>query len=218
MNVPLHLLPAWLTLCIAVFVSGYSFRWLNTYYRLLASFLWITTAANLFGFLSIKHTGTNLSVLPILSLATLLIFTKIYLDEFLQERPPILLVMVISAVIIILFDVYFSYNGLSVRHFYALGTVASDFCIVWFCLYYFWKSLKGEEQLDRELWILSGGFLIYFSICTLLFFSINFLINESLKVVAPFWMLNAFSASFFYSFLSYRMWKYGRFQKRLATV
>lgn len=218
MNVPLHLLPAWLTLGIAVLVSGYFFRALNTYYKLLAGFLWVTTAANLFGFLSIKHTGTNLSVLPVLSLATLLIFTKIYLDEFLQERPPILLILVASAVVIILFDVYFSYNGLSVRHFYALGTVASDLCIVLFCLYYFWKSLQGAEQLDRELWILSGGFLIYFSISTLLFFSINFLINESLKVVAPFWMLNAFSASFLYTFLSYRIWKYGHLQKKLYLL
>jgi len=213
MNIPLHLLPAWFTLFMAVLISSYSFKWLNNQFRLISLFLWITALANLLGFLSVKYTGTNLSMLPALSLATLLVFSKLYLDEFLQERPTSLLVLMTSAVIVIAFDIYFSYNGLSVRHFDALGTVASDLCIVIFCLYYFWKSLQGEEPLNRELWILNSGFLIYFSISTLLFFSSNFLINEALKVVAPFWMINAFSGSFLYTFLSYRIWKYRSAQK-----
>lgn len=208
---------AWLTLGIAVIVGGYWFKWLNSHFQLLTVYLYITALANVFS-LYIKDTGTNLSVLPILSLATLLIFTKIYLDYFLKERSIALLILVVSAMIIILFDVYFSYNGLSVRQFYALGTVALDLCIVIFCLYYFWKSLQGEEKLNRELWILNGGFLIHFSISTLLFFSINFLINESLEVVAPFWMINAFSASFLYVFLSYRIWQYGQAQKNKHLI
>lgn len=212
MNFPLHLLPAWLTLSLVVLTSIYWFKWLNYPYKMLSIFVWVTAAANVFS-MYIKDTGTNLSVLPILSLATLLIFSKLYWDEFLKERTAALLLLISSAVVIIFFDVYYSYNGLPVRQFYALGTVACDLCIVIFCLYYFWKSLQGEEALDRELWILNSAFLVYFSISTLLFFSINFLINESLKVVAPFWMLNAFSASFLYSFLSYRIWKYGRHQK-----
>lgn len=214
MNIPLHLLPAWLTLCIAVIITGSSFKWLNKSFRLISLFIWITALANVLGLLSIKHTGTNLSILPALSLATLLIFSKLYLDEFLQERAWGLLILIGGAVVIIGFDIYFSYTGLSVRQFYALGTVASDLSIVIFCLYYFWKSLQEEEQLNRELWILNSGFLIYFSISTLLFFSINFLVNESLKVVAPFWMLNAFSASFLYIFLTYRIWKYSSTQKQ----
>lgn len=213
MNVPLHLLPAWFTLFMAVLISSYSFKWLNNQFRLISLFIWLTAFANLLGFLSIKHMGTNLSILPALSLATLLIFSKLYLDEFLKERAWSLLILILGAITIIGFDIYFSYTGLSVRHFYALGTVASDLCIVIFCLYYFWVSLQGEAPLDRELWILNSGFLIYFSISTLLFFSINFLVNESLKVVAPFWMINAFSASFLYTFLSYRMWKYRKAQK-----
>lgn len=212
MNFPLHLLPAWLTLSLAVLTSIYWFRWLNYPYKMLSAFVWVTAAANVFS-MYIKDTGTNLSVLPVLSLATLLIFSKLYLDEFLKERTLASIGLIGSAVVIICFDVYYSYNGLSVRQFYALGTVACDLCIVIFCLYYFWKSLKGEEALDRELWILNSAFLVYFSISTLLFFSINFLINEALKVVAPFWMLNAFSASFLYSFLSYRIWRYGRLHK-----
>lgn len=202
-------------LFIAVLISGYWFRWINSYYKILSLFLWITAATNV---VSLNMPiSTNLVLLPVLSLTTLLLFTKIYLEEFLKERPPILLLLVIGAMVIIGFDVYYSYNGLSVRQFYALGTVATDLCIVLFCLYYFWKSLKGEEPLNRELWILSGGFLIYFSISALLFFSINFLINESLKVVAPFWMINAFSAALLYGFLSYRIWKNGREQKALSS-
>lgn len=213
MNVPPHLLPAWFTLFVAVLISGYSFKWLNNQFRLISLFIWITAFANLLGLLSIKHMGTNLFILPALSLATLLIFSKLYLDEFLQKRPTSLLVLITSAAVVIAFNIYFSYNGLSVRHFHALGTVASDLCIVIFCLYYFWVSLQGEEPLNRELWILNSGFLIYFSISTLLFFSSNFLLNEALKVVAPFWMINAFSASFLYTLLSYRILKYRSAQK-----
>ncbi len=216
MEIQYSLLPAWITLFIAVVVSAYWFIKLAPAYKLLSLFLWVTAAANVAS-LHTSHVYTNLSILPALSLATLLIFSRVYLEELLKERPLFLLIAIASAAVIVLFDIYFSYNGLSVRHFFALGTVATDLCIVLFCLYYFWKSLREEAPLNRDVWSLNSAFLIYFSISSLLFFSINFLINESLKVVAPFWMLNAFSASFLYSFLSYKIWQNGRQGKRRST-
>jgi hypothetical protein len=215
MNIPLHLLPAWITLGIAVFISGYWFKWLNAYFKWLTLFLWLTAAANLFG-LYIKHTGTNLSILPALSLVTLLIFTRLYIGNFKLKSAALLTLAVFFAVIVIAFDLYYSYTGLSVRQFFALGTVATDLCIVIFCLCYYWTIIKNEEPLNRDRWNLNSVFLLYFSLSTILFFSINFLVNESLKVVAPFWMLNALSASFLYSFLGYRIWKNGQARRKLA--
>ncbi|WP_264789307.1 hypothetical protein [Aureispira anguillae] len=114
---------------------------------------------------------------------------------------------------LILLDFLFLCDLFNAETFYAFSKVIADLTIIILCLIYYWKVLKEEMPIDKELLLLNSGFISYFSINCFIFLSINFLINESLDLVTPFWTLNALSALFLYLFLTYMIWQHGKIQK-----
>ncbi|MFT5646455.1 MAG: hypothetical protein ACI976_001137 [Aureispira sp.] len=201
-----------LSLGIAGVSSCYFYTRLASKYQYFSFYIWFTILTNCLA-LYFQSTGYNLFLLPIYSFVELFIFSIIYLRFFLKGEKRILQGLLLLAHGLILLDFLFLCDLFNAKTFYAFSKVVADLSIILLCLRYYWTILKEDTPINKELLLLNSIFVGYFSINSILFLSINFLVNESLDLVTPFWVLNALSALFLYSFLTYMIWQHGRIQK-----
>lgn len=186
------------------------YKTLTKKYQLIIVYILLALSIDCFAFLLKKNALYNLFLLPVYSFIELAIFSKVYKDYFIKDYRLLLNVFTVFIHSLILLDVAFLCDFFNAKTFYAFSKVITDIGIITFCLLYYWKSLKEDQIINKELLLLNAGFLCYFSINLLIFLSMNFLINASLHLVDPFWILNALSALFLYLFLIYMIWRYGR--------
>lgn len=201
------------SMCVAGFSSCFFYKSLSTHYKFINIYIWLGILIDLLTTYFMKSTGYNLFLLPIYSFAELAIFSSIYLRFFLKGENLVLKGLLLLAHSLILLDFLFLCDLFNAETFYAFSKVVADIAIVILCLKYFSNILKEETPIKKELLLLNSVFIGYFSINSIIFLSINFLVNESLDLVTPFWVLNALSALFLYSFLTYMIWQHGRIQK-----
>ena len=198
---------------IAGVSSCFFYKELKPLYKFINVYIWLGILIDLLTTYFMKSTGYNLFLLPIYSFAELAIFSSIYLRFFLKGENAVLKSLLLLALGLILLDFLFLCDLFNAKTFYAFSKVVADIAIVVLCLKYFSNILKEETPIKKELLLLNSVFIGYFSINSIIFLSINFLVNESLDLVTPFWVLNALSALFLYSFLTYMIWQHGRTQK-----
>lgn len=196
------------SLYIAGIGSCYFYKQLHSIYKLLSLYIWFTILTNYIGL----YFSSNLFWLPIYSFVELAVFSTIYLRFFLKGEKIIQGLLVLAHALILL-DFLFLCDLFNAKTFYAFSKVIADIAIVLLCLRYYWAILKEEMPIDKELLLLNSVFIGYFSINSIIFLSINFLVNESLDLVTPFWILNALSALFLYLFLTYMIWQHGKTPK-----
>lgn len=201
------------SLCIAGLSSCYFYKKLAFHYKILSFYIWFTIITNGIGLYLTSHTGYNLFLLPIYSFVELFIFSTIYIRFFFREKNIVIQSLLLLAHGLILLDFLFLCDLFNAETFYAFSKVVADIAIVVLCLKYFSNILKEETLINKELLLLNSVFVGYFFINSITFLSANFLVNESLDLVTPFWVLNALSALFLYSFLTYMIWQHGRIQK-----
>jgi len=197
------------SLYIVGIICLFVYKQITPKYRYLSFYIWVTILINLMG----VYLHYNLFLLPIYSFVELAIFSIIYLRFFFREKNIVLQSLLLLAHALILLDFLFLCDLFNAKTFYAFSKVVTDITIVLLCLKYYLTILKEETPIDKELFLLNSVFIGYFSINSIIFLSINFLINESLDLVTPFWILNALSALFLYSFLTYMIWLHGKIQK-----
>lgn len=192
-------------------ISNFCFyKKLTPIYQYLSFYIWFTILVNFMG----DYLSYNLFLLPIYSFVELAIFSAIYLRFFLKKgENTVLQGLLLLAHGLIVLDFLFLCDLFNAKTFYAFSKVVADLAIVLLCLRYYWTILKEETPIDKELLLLNSVFIGYFSINSIIFLSINFLVNESIDLVTPFWILNALSALFLYSFLTYMIWQHGKTQK-----
>jgi hypothetical protein len=205
------------SMCVAGLSSCFFYKNLDSHYRFINIYIWLGVLIDLLTTYFMKSTGYNLFLLPIYSFAELAIFSSIYLRFFLKGENAVLKSLLLLAHGLILLDFLFLCDLFNAETFYAFSKVVADIAIVVLCLKYFSNILKEETPIKKELLLLNSVFIGYFSINSIIFLSINFLVNESLDLVTPFWVLNALSALFLYSFLTYMIWQHGRTQKTLPS-
>jgi len=199
-------------MCIAGVSACYLIKQLPQLYKLIGIYIGLSILVELLTTYFMRSTGYNLFLLPIYSFAELAIFSTIYLRFFLKGEKIIQGLLVLAHALILL-DFLFLCDLFNAKTFYAFSKVIADIAIVLLCLRYYWAILKEEMPIDKELLLLNSVFIGYFSINSIIFLSINFLVNESLNLVTPFWILNALSALFLYLFLTYMIWQHGKTPK-----
>ncbi|WMX14695.1 MULTISPECIES: hypothetical protein [unclassified Aureispira] len=214
----LHFFNALLTVTeLSMFIAGvtvcYYLKQLSHLYKLIGSYIGLSILVELLTTYFMSSTGYNLFLLPVYSFAELAIFSTIYLCFFFEEEKSTLRNLLLLAHGLIILDILFLCDLFNAETFYAFSKVVADIAIILLCLRYYWTILKEKTPIDKERLLLNSMFIGYFSINSIIFLSINFLVNESLYLVTPFWMLNALSALLLYSFLTYMIWQHGKTQK-----
>lgn len=201
------------SMCVAGLSACYFYKELAPHYKLINSYIWLGILIDLLTTYFMNKTGYNLFLLPIYSFAELAIFSTIYLRFFIKKKTFILKGLLALAHGLIILDFLLLCDLFNAKSFYAFSKVIADIAIILLCLRYYRMILKEEAPIDKELLLLNSVFIGYFSINSIIFLSINFLVNESLDLVTPFWVLNALSALFLYLFLTYMIWQHGKIQK-----
>lgn len=198
---------------IAGLSCGYLHKELTPKYKLISNYIWIGILIYCITLFFRAINNYNLFLLPIYSFIELVIFSKLYFTFFIKKPNPLLHKIITFIYILIVLDFLFLCDLFNAETFYAFSKVITDLAIMGLCLNYYWMVLKEEAPINKELLLLNSGFMSYFSINCFIFLSINFLVNESLDLVTPFWVINALSVLFLYLFLTYMIWQHGKIQK-----
>lgn len=206
-----------LSMLVAGVIGCYLYQNLPLRYRLITLYILLAISTDLLTIYFRTYWGYNLFLLPIYSFIELVIFSKLYVSSFIKKEIPILRRLIFFAQALTVLDLMFICNLFHIQTFHAYSKVITDIIVITYCLMYYFKILTGELSFSKELFLLNSSFVYYFSINVLIFLSVNFLINESLYLVTPFWMINALSALFLYNFLTYMIWQHGKSQKILRS-
>lgn len=110
--------------------------------------------------------------------------------------------------IVLLFQSFYSYSGFN--SFQVYGNVLYNLIILSFSLSYFIRVLVRGINPKRHDLILNSTILIYFSFDSVISLSSNFLINEHLDLVAPFWLIRTVLLQLFYLSLIHFSWQIGK--------
>ncbi len=99
--------------------------------------------------------------------------------------------------------------GYSTSSFQSYDRLLYDFIIMILSLSYFYVSL-GRNDISKSSLVFNGFVLAFFTIDIFLAAGTNYLINESLLLVAWFWFFRAILLQLYYCSLIYHTWKTGK--------
>lgn len=198
-----------------MFVSAigclFLYKQLSGVHRLLFYYIGITALLNFLSYFFRETITYNLFMVPISGLVTLFIFSWLYLYHLLPSTTHWLRGVVWSIQILIWGWFLWSIEDTLVAQQFDASIVAvAYFIIVVLSLRYYWCMLTQQLPLRHIHHILNGMVLAYFLVSTVFFMTSNFLVNEALYLVAPFWMVYGISTLSFYSYLTYYIWRHGR--------
>lgn len=105
-----------------------------------------------------------------------------------------------------------AYHGTASFHlytnvFYSLAAMSFSFS------YFMLLILRGTKPQAFELF-LNGAVLVFFAYDAIISLSSNFLVNEHLNLVAPFWVLRTLLLQLFYVSLINFSWQIGKIQRQ----
>lgn len=133
-------------------------------------------------------------------------------DQYYNPEKSKVRLLLIPIGLILLFQSLYSYTGF--YSFQVYGNVLYNLFILSFSLSYFIRVvLKGIKPQKHDL-ILNSAILLYFSFDSVISLSSNFLINEHLNLVAPFWLIRTALLQLFYLSLIHFSWQIGKTLKR----
>lgn len=204
-------------LLIGVIVGILCHKQLNSCYRLIVVYLAICLVTDLFyrflGYYS--HLKYNLFLIPIFGFLELVVFSILYYKHILQNKSKPLLLFIGTMLLLILSEIAFASKLFHQETFHSFGKVIADGSIVFFCLIYCWKVVKGQISIHSEYYFLNAVVFIYYSVNLFIFLAVNFLVNAKLNFVIFFWAVNLISMVLFYLILIYLIWQNGKTRKIL---
>lgn len=159
-----------------------------------------------------QTTGYNLWFVPISGLVALFCFSSIYLSHLLQEKNKRISTLVNAIRLIILIHFVYTMSQIKPSSFHASTVVLCYLTIVLLSIRYYWRMLSKQIPLDRSNFIFNSVILVYFMSSTLFFITTNFLINEALYLVAPFWIGYSCITLCFYLYITHKLWQHGKTQ------
>lgn len=196
------------TMIVSAISSLYLYAHLTGVYKLLYFYVCLMAILN-----ALSHwagaMGYNLFLMPISGLVTLFLFSRMYLQHFIQEKlRGFRVVMGLVQVGILCYFLYSS-GQTQTTHFNALTVVFSYGAVVVLCFQYYIQIFQQRIEFDQGDFIFNAVVLVYFASSALFFITTNFLINEALHLVAPFWVAYGITTLLFYLYLTYKIWQHG---------
>ena len=198
-----------ITLWVGVLIVLIQYPRISPFYRLVGAYLFLSVIVDVTNTYFEQSTGYNLFVIPIYSFFELLLYSIIYYQYLLKRKSWLGFYALIICFLLIVLDTLFLSDLFNVKFFTAFSKVLTDLVIVVMALCYYSEILQGIHPYNKVVFYLNTIFLGYFLLNSLIFLSINFLVNASLTIVIPFWAANALSALFLYALLTYIIWQHG---------
>jgi hypothetical protein len=202
---------------IGAIIGAIYYKKLKTEDRILAGFLlasFLTQVLQMyFGF--IKDVP-NLFLIPLYGFFEFLLFSIIYARFFSGETKKVLNFIIPIIGIGLMTEVAISFFNQNPTKFISYGKIFVNLSIIGYSSTYLIKVLLDKKQkLIPNRINLSFILLINYTLTLLLFLAVNFLINNSLKIVSYFWMFHALITALYYGILTYYIWNRGKTLKYL---
>jgi hypothetical protein len=206
-----------IVLLIGIFIGIFIYGHLSKGFRVIVYYLVICLITDLISryFGSYSHLKFNLFLIPIFGFLELVVFSTLYYKYILQSKSIPLLLFMILMLLLIVFEFVFADKLFNQKSFWSFGKVIADLSIISFCLLYYWEVFKGEIEVRDDISFLNATVIVYYSINMILYLFINFLVNENLRIVNVFWMVNLISMISFYLVLIWLIWQDGKTRKIL---
>lgn len=198
-----------IVLWIGVLIVLIQYPRISPFYRLIGSYLFLSLIVDIVNTYYETSTGYNLFIIPVYSFFELLLYSIIYYQYLLKRKSIVGFYALIICFLLIVLDALFLSDLFNAKFFTAFSKVLADLVIVVMALCCYSEILQGIRPYNKVVFYLNTVFLGYFLLNSLVFLSINFLVNASLNIVIPFWAANALSALFLYAFLTYIIWQHG---------
>lgn len=199
-------------LLIGIIVGLKYINYLAPSWRLILAYLVVCLVVDLLyrylGFYS--HSKYNLFMIPIFGFLELSIFSVLYYKYIFQNKSKSLLIFIVTILLLILYEVISTLKSSHKESFHSYGKVVADASIVFFCLIYYWRVVKGQIPINSEYNFLNSVVFVYYSVNLLLYLPVNFLVNAKLTLVIFFWVVNLISMVLFYLILIYLIWQNGK--------
>jgi hypothetical protein len=153
--------------------------------------------------------GNNFIILHIYSFAELAFMIYLYQKMLFRKRHTTLLIMGIMALLYIITEilVLYVFNSIVVKDFQPYAKVVDNFMIILMAFAYLQERISRYREIEWGNFRLNMAFLVYFTINTLFFVPLNFLINAGTDVKFYFWTGHVALLLLLYLYLSLKLLK-----------
>ncbi|MDY8138129.1 hypothetical protein [Aquimarina sp. 2201CG5-10] len=155
--------------------------------------------------------GSNLISFIIWSFLELIIFSMFYLN-FINKRK-VWSLAILGILYMLIEFIYVDSNAITTFQSYA-KVVTSGLMVIMVFIYFF-EQIKGEFKMGKQDVYLHSSILSYFALEFILLLPMNFLIDSGSDLVFYVWMGHLLVLILFYLYLTNRICKNGKSQKRL---
>lgn len=202
-------------LLTGVVIGVKNFTQLSNSYKVIVCYLGIALIVDLlFRYLGLySHFKYNLFIIPIFGLLELAVFSTLYYRYILKSKSVPLFLLIILMHLLIIGEIVFVNKLFHQKSFQSFGKVIADSSIIFFCLLYYWQVFKGKIAIHSDISFLNATVIVYYSINVIIFLCVNFLVNENVRIVTAFWIINLISVTLFYIILIYLIWQDGKIRK-----
>lgn len=154
--------------------------------------------------------GVNIYLVPFFDLIDLIFLSFIYQRYFLRFSNKTRNIIVVSGILLLLIGTLFNKN---IEEFQLYINVCFQLLFVIYALLYLNNLLISKVKLSFSALLFNLMVVVFFSVDAIISLSINYLINEHLSLVAPFWIFRLLLLQIFYVSLIYFGWEIGKTQK-----
>ena len=202
-------------IALAVFVSFF-IRRTPPDLRILIVLLWAIVVQDAFNWIFVG--GNNLFMIPLGTLIDLVLFFWLYYRYMLargQYRIVLLLLALLGIYPLILdFIKALEVSNVPVLMFYGSFYI-SILLVVFSVIYFLQAALLTNFKVQQKHMLINIMVFLGYSVSLLYMLSINFLINENVKIVSYFWILRSVIFIISTTVYAYLIWKHGRTPKHL---
>ena len=125
----------------------------------------------------------------------------------------LMLACFISVLYIIYELIYYTFFNTNVKSFQPYAKVADNFVIILLSLSFLQEKISDFKERQWNNFSFNIVVLVFFTLNTLIFLPINFLVNEGSGIKFYFWIGNSVLLLLFYSYLIGKIWNNGRKNK-----
>ena len=165
-----------------------------------------------FGYISTK--SNNLIILIVYSLVEVVAISYFYSKFLLNNMPKSLMLACFISVLYIIYElIYYTFFNTNVKSFQPYAKVADNFVVILLSLSFLQEKISDFKERQWNNFSFNIVVLVFFTLNTLIFLPINFLVNEGSGIKFYFWIGNSVLLLLFYSYLIGKIWNNGRKNK-----
>lgn len=190
---------------VGCLIGAYYYRKLTGKSKLILLYLSFCLIFDLIGRVLVLTQHNNLILVPVFGFLELFLFSWIY-HQYMLKRNRLLIALNLGALILILIDCTLE-NPFQLSSFHSIGRIIDGFFILILCLAYFYEIMVSETSSSRTKTSFNVVTFLFFTINSLWFLVVNFLITTLEGSIFYLWVINVIATPLFYLYLTVYLWK-----------